>query len=398
MNCSIKKLPTITPAYPPSRVAWVDNLRTLLIVLVVNMHACVTYGHVGGWYFKEGVEPAMSVKLPFLLWQAHLQAFFMGLLFLFAGYFAEISAQQKSPGAFIKERLRRLGVPILLYVFVIHPAMVLGINPWGAKFPPAGAWYLHYLQSGAFVRSTGPLWFAEALLLFCLGFVLCRAWWNKNESAEVTERGVCIRMSFVFCLMAGLGLASFLVRLFQPLGTSVLNLQLGYFPQYLIAFPLGIWLARRRTLNAVAQAPLARRIGWTTLILGPLILFGLAESMRGYAGHGEPPLLGGMNLLAFGYAFWEQFAGVGLSLGAMSFAVARMNRENALSRWAADRSFAVYILHSPILLALTTSLRVIQQSIFNDGRCNHYRSRSQFCCGGSGPTPSKRQAGVLRRG
>ena len=33
---------------PASRFAWIDNLRTLVIVLVVNMHACVTYSHVGG--------------------------------------------------------------------------------------------------------------------------------------------------------------------------------------------------------------------------------------------------------------------------------------------------------------------------------------------------------------
>ena len=33
-----------------SRMAWVDNLRTAMIILVVNMHACVTYSHVGGWF------------------------------------------------------------------------------------------------------------------------------------------------------------------------------------------------------------------------------------------------------------------------------------------------------------------------------------------------------------
>src|SRR4051812_36015757 len=70
-----------------TRFVWVDNLRTLLIALVVSLHACVTYSHVGGWYFKEGVEPSMSTKLPFLLWEAHLQSFFMGLLFFVSGYF-----------------------------------------------------------------------------------------------------------------------------------------------------------------------------------------------------------------------------------------------------------------------------------------------------------------------
>lgn len=98
-----------TRAISSSRFAWIDNLRTLLIAFVVSMHACVTYSHVGGWYFKEGVEPPLNVKLPFLLWEAHLQAFFMGLLFLVAGYFAELSLQRKTTVVFLKERLMRWG-------------------------------------------------------------------------------------------------------------------------------------------------------------------------------------------------------------------------------------------------------------------------------------------------
>jgi glucans biosynthesis protein C len=349
---------------PHSRLAWVDNLRTLLIVLVVNLHACVTYSHVGGWYFKEGIEPAMRIKLPFLLWEAHLQAFFMGLLFLIAGYFAEISAERKSTGTFIKERLWRLGVPVLLYVFVIHPAMVWGINPWGATFPPVGKWYWHYLRSGEFVGSTGPLWFAEALLIFCLVFAIWRVRWGRIEKTSANGSGVRVRTSWALCLMMGLGLASFLVRLVQPIGTSELNLQLCFFPQYLVAFPLGVWLARRRALNDLAQDPLARRIGWLTFFASPLILFSLIRAMTGYSWRGEPPLFGGMNLFAAGLAFWEQFAGVGFSFAAISFACSKMNRETALSRWASDRSFAVYVLHSPILLALTTHFRGLSSDPF----------------------------------
>ena len=56
--------------------------RTLMILLVVNMHACVTYSHVGSWYRMEDPEPAMPIKIAFMFWQGHLQAFFMGLLYL----------------------------------------------------------------------------------------------------------------------------------------------------------------------------------------------------------------------------------------------------------------------------------------------------------------------------
>ena len=72
----------------PARLPWIDHLRTGMIVLVVNMHACVTYSHVGDWYLTIEPDPSMSVKIPFIVWQSMLQSFFMGLLFFLAGYFA----------------------------------------------------------------------------------------------------------------------------------------------------------------------------------------------------------------------------------------------------------------------------------------------------------------------
>src|SRR5258708_38511031 len=93
------------------RVPWVDHLRTLVILLVVNMHACVTYSHVGSWYVLSEQEPSLGAKIPFILWQGHLQSFFMGLLFFVAGYFAHSSLARRGPAAFVRERLFRLGLP-----------------------------------------------------------------------------------------------------------------------------------------------------------------------------------------------------------------------------------------------------------------------------------------------
>ena len=40
-----------------------------MIVLVINMHACVTYSHVGGWYLTSEIEPSLAAKVPFIVWQ-----------------------------------------------------------------------------------------------------------------------------------------------------------------------------------------------------------------------------------------------------------------------------------------------------------------------------------------
>ena len=117
-------------ASDPKRLPWVDHLRTFAIFLVVIQHACVTYSHVGDWYAMSKHEPAMPTKLVFLFWEGHAQSFFMGLLFLLAGYFAYFSLQRRGPGGFLRERLVRLGAPTLFYMLVIHPFILLGLNPW----------------------------------------------------------------------------------------------------------------------------------------------------------------------------------------------------------------------------------------------------------------------------
>ncbi|HNU98704.1 MAG TPA: acyltransferase family protein, partial [Verrucomicrobiota bacterium] len=124
-----------------SRIAWVDNLRTAIIVMVVNMHACVTYSHVGSWYIKEVPEPAMGMKLAFIVWQFGLQSFFMGLLFFVAGFFSHRSLGRRGPARFLLERAFRLGLPALLYMAIIHPFMVFVLlgHPRIPDRPPLGA-------------------------------------------------------------------------------------------------------------------------------------------------------------------------------------------------------------------------------------------------------------------
>ena len=130
------------------------------------MHACVTYSHVGSWYTMEGENPPLASKVPFVFWQGHLQSFFMGILFLLAGYFAHGSLERRGPAGFLRERLFRLGLPALLYMAALHPLIVFVLNPGGYDHGPLARAYLRYLVSGRFLGGSGPMWFAVALLAF----------------------------------------------------------------------------------------------------------------------------------------------------------------------------------------------------------------------------------------
>lgn len=342
-----------------TRLPWIDNLRTLLIVLVVNLHACVTYSHVGDWYFMSEHEPSLAEKVPFILWQAHLQSFFMGLLFFISGYFAYSAITRRGVGAFVRERLLRLGVPALLYMLVIHPFILLALNPWDFDFGPPLPFYVNYLITGKFLESTGPLWFAVALLLFNLVFAAWR-WFRPSPTHQQTAP-IPSGMSLFFFALA-LGLGSFVVRLVQPIGTNVLNMQLCFFVQYIAFFIGGLSIAGRGWLLPLASSLSARLFGLLTIFLSPLAL--LAIIIVGARTATPQAFFGGWHWQSFGYAMWEQLAGVGLTLGLLALFSRKCDVQSPKLRWFGDRSFGVYVLHAPIIIALAMLFRDLPQNMY----------------------------------
>jgi fucose 4-O-acetylase-like acetyltransferase len=348
-----------------ARVAWVDNLRTAMIFLVVCMHACVTYSHVGSWYIMEGPEPPFPARVPFILWQGHLQSFFMGLLFFLAGTFAHRSLARHGVARFLKERLVRLGLPALLYMLVIHPFVIyvlLGL-PQTEHRPPLGALYLDYLVSLRVLSGNGPLWFALALLAFSTVFVGWRAVAPRRTSTD-NPSSPAPRPLALFLFGVGLVVTTFAVRLVQPIGTNVLNFQLCFFPQYIAAFAVGVVAGRDGWLEELAASRRAWVAGCLALIGGPFLLT-LVLALGRQMGDNPPDLFaGGWHWPAFGLAFWEQLAGLGLALGSMAFFRRYINGEGTLARWLSARAFGVYVLHTPVLVALTPALRVVHASSY----------------------------------
>jgi peptidoglycan/LPS O-acetylase OafA/YrhL len=139
----------------------------------------------------------------------------------------------------------------------------------------------------------------------------------------------------------------------MPLGTQVLNFQICFFSQYVVAFCLGIWLSRRDGLLAIASDPLAKRLGLAACVLGPVGLVAILLASMPVPKVGPPHLAGGMNGPAIAFALWEQSAGACFALGIMYLFARKTNRPSRVATWLADRSFAVYMLHAPVLVLLT---------------------------------------------
>lgn len=335
------------------RFAYLDNLRSWVIFLVVACHSMVTYSGFGSWYYKEGM-PALLDPISLILFGIYgsfTQAWFMGILFFLAAVFATRSLAKRGPAAFIKERLFRLGVPLLIYALVIDPFInYFLINRGGIPTPANLATaYLNYLTSFGWVGSTGPLWFAEALILFSLAYTL----WRIIRPARNTPARQPATLTFILIILAT-GIAAFSIRLFFPIGTSVANLQLCYFAAYIALFMLGIHAGERKWFDNFGEK---QGLRWFIAVLAAGIPAWFVIMVLGGATRGAFLFNGGFYWQSFAFAFWESFVAIGFSLGMVAFFRKFLNFENSCTRLLAANNFGVYTFHAPVLIIISLLLK-----------------------------------------
>ena len=332
-----------------TRLAYLDNVRSLVIFLVIVMHTAVTYSGIGSWYYTEGsVEKLPLFEMVFFgFMQSFLQAWFMGILFFISAIFAAKALEKRGPSKFIKERLFRLGLPLLLYIFVISPIIIfilLGINP-GNSF---GENYILYITDLWWVGSTGPLWFIETLLIFSAVYTLIKKLFPK----KIIIRNIGPKDIIFIILITGM--ISFLIRLVCPIGTSYQNLQFCYFSSYIAMFIAGILSGENDLLEEISNG---KNIKWLklSLITGtPLWVFTM---VLGGALEGKSYYNGGFNWQSLAYAFWESLTAIGFSLGLIALFRKRVNIENKFTCLLRDNAFGIYFFHAPLLVSVSLLFR-----------------------------------------
>jgi fucose 4-O-acetylase-like acetyltransferase len=340
------------------RLAFIDNIRILLVVLVVLHHLALTYGAEGPWYYHEGQSDTITATV-LTLFVAVNEAFFMGFYFLIAAYFVPRSLERKGGGQFLKERLLRLGVPFASQLLVIAPLVsyVLGITIWGFE---GSFWaYIEAYWKGYELLDTGPLWFVEALLMFSVVYALW--WWlakppTRTAANEDSAPGnVAIA---VFALVVGL--ITFAVRIWLPVGWSFapLGFQFPHFPQYIALFVVGIIAYRRGWLPAISEDTAKGRL-WGRVVafliaLAP-VLFVAGGALQG----STESFRGGLHWQALVYALWEQFLCVGMVISLLVSFRRRYSRQGGLARDMSTSAYAVYVFHTPIVVLVALGLRGI---------------------------------------
>nr|WP_294554082.1 acyltransferase [uncultured Rhodopila sp.] len=331
------------------RLAFIDNVRASMIVLVIGMHAAVTYSPFGRWYVREHPTLDFPRILFFLTFQAFLQGFFMALLFFVAGCFAPGAYDRKGFTGFLRDRCMRLGVPALLYVFLIGPLTEYYLAGSLAARNSFGQAMEAYVASGRFLSGTGPLWFCVALLIFSAAYALWRASGaGRGQPHDLTASGVAAAM----CAMAA---ATFLVKTAIPSGTAVFNMQLADFPSYIAMFAAGIAAGRGDWLRRVPSGFAVRMAlcygGAAVLMWWPLLVLGGAFSGNG-AAYGT-----GWRWQNAAASLWANLVCIGFSFGVLVAFRRFAASGSRFARFMSANAFAVYVIHPPILVAVTLALR-----------------------------------------
>jgi peptidyl-Lys metalloendopeptidase len=107
-----------TPA-SPNRLIFFDNLRYLMILLVLIFHSGASYGSIVAFWPYQDPNPTEVVDLLLMI----LDVFMMSILFFIAGYFALPSLQKKGSGSFVKDKFKRLGIPWLIVTILVLPIL-----------------------------------------------------------------------------------------------------------------------------------------------------------------------------------------------------------------------------------------------------------------------------------
>jgi len=187
---------------PPRRVGGttrrdeLDLLRALVVVGLVFFHTAVIFA-AGEFPIKAGPENrAATVLLAFgAVWG-------MPLLFLISGMGAWYSLRSRSPAAFARERLRRLGVPLVFGLLTLIPLQVylslrhagdtssyadFYVRFWDVR-PSLGFPFVITAGPDAGLFETGHLWFLVCLLGFSLVLLPCLLVLQAGPGVRLVQR------------------------------------------------------------------------------------------------------------------------------------------------------------------------------------------------------------------
>ncbi|MFI5259600.1 MAG: acyltransferase family protein [Candidatus Limnocylindrales bacterium] len=320
-----------------TRLYFLDNLRAVAIVLVIVLHASISYmAYAPTWWYV--LDPHHSVLFTMLVLVIDVPI--MPALFFVAGYFALPSLGRRGPGSFVREKLVRVAAPWVIGVALLAPIETYMTEVsrhisvgylqfwthdfWGPLYQQSVYWYLGVLL-------------AEFLVLACVWVASPRL---RASTARVEQPQTRLFVAFVAVAAAGSAFVApaWSIDDWQPMALFVVQpARIAFYAGY---FVLGIYAERRGWFRAGGFRPELGPWGWGAVITG---FFYLGLRMGG--------LPDTVPVRAFESALFSLFC-LEAVIGGVALFQLVLDRAGPAWRTVAGNSYGIYYVHPLILYPL----------------------------------------------
>lgn len=360
---------TVNPSR--QRLFFLDNLRYFVVLCVVVLHGALAYSKLVPWWYVLEVDPDMAAVFDVIV--LITDVFIMPIMFFIAGFFALGSIRKKGPWPFVRSKLTRIGIPLLVGATAIVP--IIGYiyessRSTGAISYGYVAYWLRYLESfgefhvGQVVSfaqfSHSYFWFLSLLFWFFVVFAFLYAIKVKvfgSRSAVPEQKDS--NDAYALAVLLGLGVFTGISLVIAMLAFTVdgqepwviianlVQFQPTRLFLYVFYFPVGIYAAWKGWFangNAVGRLRI-----WLPVCLAMTLVF--LGSFQKLIGGGTPSLT-----ILIVYCFSRAFLCLSVLMVLIAFAYRYWNGDSKVNRALAANSYGIYLVHMPIVLGLNLAL------------------------------------------
>jgi hypothetical protein len=371
------------------RLQYLDNLKILLTAIVVLHHSFAGFKGGGGFSYQIGgySNPFSSVFAPALL--VLNQSYFMCLFFFVSGYFTPTSRDRKGTREFMKDKVKRLGLPFLFYCLVAGP----GLNAFTASqrvgpggTPESAAW--------KYLPDPGPTWFLAWLIIFNSAYCMIG---GDSDSAE----GKYPPPTIARMLGCGAGIGLLQGGLMIPLPNFIMMpMTFGSLPFDVLCFTAGVLAKRNHWLDTedgmavtrggvlVARVLTVAVAGLTFIMMGGFYGAGSTflsplgvPTQNCTIGEETLPELPGPNGVVLGLIV---ALAIVLGVGCMAIMVTMVdffqtwcNFQNTATKFLSSAAYAVYLIHPWVVVLCTRCFVYILEVADTDVRVYFEKGSTQ---------------------
>eukprot|EP01083_Nonionella_stella_P068275 181182_1 len=342
---SVQVHPPLLDETQPSRLYYLDNIKSFLTIIVVMHHISGAFHGVIGDYYNS----FFLFAIPF---STINQTYFMCLFFFISAYFTPTSCDRKGVRKFLSVKFKRLGIPFLCYTFIMGPSLDLLISQG------VGTAY-------SYIPDPGPCWFLAWLLIFNVCYVIM----DENVPFYVMKCPSLIRLTIYGAILGVIQLIVFILVggsfIFMPI-------TLGSLPFDIVFFTAGVIAKRNKWLSSVAQLSsfnvLVIRImavlcvfAWIGCCTAVYVLdmgFFIPKKDESETDCDTNDVYGSLSnvflYLSIGFGF--VFGGIcciTFSVAMLEFAASYGNFANTFSTFLSKNAYTVYLIHPLVLVPAT---------------------------------------------